>query len=118
MQLVKQLEEAGVFHVAVLGEVSQKNLNSEQDPLADLLGPDCYQARVLLNLHGVEVLDSSGVGWLLACHRRFRTGGGTLVLHSLSPFARDVLKVLNMHLLFKMAEDERSARKFVQGQTP
>ena len=74
-----------------------------------------YQKRLLLNLQAVDSIDSSGVGWLLTCHRRFRTAGGTLVLHSLSPFVRDVLKILNMQLVLNLAENDAEALKIALG---
>jgi anti-anti-sigma factor len=118
MKLEILSEEGGVTRIAVVGDVIQQQLSTGQDPLVALLGEDAYRRHVVVNLQGVEQLDSSGVSWLLACHRRFRNAGGTLVLHSLSPFARDVLKVLKMHLVFRLAEDEKSAVKIAQGETP
>ena len=118
MKLDVQSEEGNVTLVAVQGEVKQKDLAEHEDPLADLLGEDCYRRKVLLNLRGVESLDSSGVGWLLSCHKAFRTQGGMLVLHSVSPFARDVLKMLKMHLVLHIADDEAEARKLAQGEMP
>jgi anti-sigma B factor antagonist len=115
MKLSIQSEEANVTLVGVSGEVSQKSLAQHDDPLVEVLGDDCYQGTVLLDLRSVKNLDSSGVGWLLSCHRQSRTQGGMLVIHSVSPFARDVLKMLNMHLVFKIADDETAARKIAQG---
>ncbi len=115
MKLSIQSEEGNITRVEVTGEVKQKSLAEYDDPLAELLGSACYRGKVLLDLGGVELLDSSGVGWLLTCHKQFRTQGGALVLHSVSPFARDVLKMLNMHLVLKIADDEAAARKVAQG---
>jgi anti-anti-sigma factor len=63
----------------------------------------------------VEVLDSSGIGWLLTCQKRFREAGGELVLHSLSPISRNVIRVLNMHSVFKMAGSGDEALRMLQG---
>jgi anti-anti-sigma factor len=108
--------EAGcVTRVSLSGSVSQPNLAPAEEPLGQLLGTDCYSGKVLLDMHDVETIDSSGVSWLLSCDKRFRTAGGRLVLHSLSPFARDVLKVLNLHLIMSIASDEQSAANLAQG---
>jgi anti-anti-sigma factor len=104
----------GLKMVEVFGDLCQKRLAAEGDPLEDLLGPDCYGQKVLLDLHGLDSIDSSGVGWLLGCQRKFRAAGGVLVLHSLAPFARDVMKILNMHLVFRMADDEAGAIRMAQ----
>jgi anti-anti-sigma factor len=116
MNLKVKCQEGELTSVAVSGEVSQKRLADQQDPLQDLLGDGCYGRKVLLDLQAVEAIDSSGIGWLLTSHKQFRNQGGVLVLHSMSPFARDVLKILNMQLVFKMAENETIARRLAEGQ--
>jgi anti-anti-sigma factor len=107
-------EADGLALVEVFGDLCQKRLAATGEPLEDLLGPECYGKKVLLDLHGLDTIDSSGVGWLLACQKKFRAAGGMLVLHSLAPFARDVMKILNMQLVFKMADDEATAIRLAQ----
>lgn len=118
MKLLIKSRQNGLAAAELIGEVSQKHLMSQEDPLLELLGEDCYRRQVLLDLQGVEAIDSSGIGWLLSCQKKFRTSGGTLVLHSLSPAARDVMRILNMQLVFKMADDEAAARRLVEGNSP
>lgn len=107
-------QENGLTLVEVFGDLCQKRLAADGEPLENLLGDECYGQRILLDLHGVETIDSSGVGWLLSCQKKFRSAGGLLVLHSLSPFARDVMKILNMQLVFKMADDEATAKRLAR----
>lgn len=114
MKLSIQTEESDLVRVGISGEVSQRHVSPLEDPLSDLLGTECYCNKVLLDMAAVDGLDSSGVGWLLSCQKRFKNSGGRLVLHSLSPFARDVLRVLNMHLVFQLVSDEKSAMEAVQ----
>lgn len=118
MKLSIQSEEGNLTRVEVTGEVTQRSLADYEDPFAEVLGDACYGRKVLLDLSGVEGLDSSGVNWLLSSHRQFRTQEGLLVLHSVSPFARDVLKMLNMQLVLKIANDETAARNIAQGDKP
>jgi len=118
MELSVLSDDGQAIHVQVAGSVSLDYLQDKPDPLADLLGENAYTRFVLLDMHSVDALDSSGVSWLLSALKRFRSDGGTLVLHSLSPIAHDILKILNMHLLFNIAQDEREAVESVQGVTP
>ena len=110
MKLTLKAGEGDLVRVAISGEVSQRHILPADDALANLLGAECYGRRILLDLGDVRMIDSSGVGWLLGCEKRFRAHGGTMVLHSFSPIAREILSVLKMHLVFKMAEDEAAAR--------
>ncbi len=114
MKLTLKSEEGDLAIVQVAGELSQKRLAHQADPLGDLLGEEGYRRTVLFDLRQVTAIDSSGVGWLLSAQKSFRMQGGKMVLHSLSPFARDVLKILNMQLVFQIAENEAAARRLVQ----
>ena len=103
-------DDGEVVCLAISGVVSQRQTLANEEALTDLLGPDCYRRRVLLDLNDVSIIDSSGVGWLLGCHKRFGAAGGVMVLHSPSPLARQVLDTLKMHLVFKIAADATGAR--------
>jgi len=99
----------GITRVAVRGEVHQADFFMADEPLSGHLGTEGYQGVVLVDLSGVTTLDSSGVGWLLLCQKRFRTAGGAFVLHSLSAFVQQLFEVLKMHLVLTMADDESAA---------
>ncbi len=66
---------------------------------------------MLLNLEDSNYIDSSGVGWLLRCNKRFREAGGRLVLHSVPPLALQVFQVLKLDKLFHVAADAETARQ-------
>jgi anti-sigma B factor antagonist len=85
--------------------------------LETLLGADCFASQVTLDLNHVDFIDSSGIGWLLGAHRRFRSAGGGLVLHSIPPVVRQTLKVLRMDEVLRLAKDESAARSLVRGET-
>ena len=85
------------------GDISQDRFDPAREPLAQILGDDVYSKRVLLGLEGSNYVDSSGVNWLLRCHKRFREAGGKLVLHSPSPLVVQTLKVLKLDRVFFLA---------------
>jgi anti-anti-sigma factor len=70
---------------------------------------------VLIRIEGRVSQDSSGVNWLLVAQKRIHEQGGKLVLHSLSPIANNVLKVLNLHSVFQVAESEAAALRMLGG---
>jgi anti-anti-sigma factor len=81
------------------------------EPLAAAIGCDAYQRRVLLNLSAVTGMDTSGVNWLLTLQKRMDAVGGRLVLHSLSPAVRSVVRVLKLNGALKVAVDEFDAEQ-------
>ena len=109
MKLNTMSDDGGVLQIQVTGRITQDKLSPTADALADLLGPEGYARRVVLSLADVDFIDTSGIGWLLARHKRFREGGGKLVLHSVVPMVLEVLKVLRLHTVFHLADDEPAA---------
>ena len=95
----------------VTDEPTDKMMEAERhdEPLSMAIGSEAYQRRVLLNLSAVTGMDTSGVNWLLTLQKRMDAVGGRLILHSLSPAARSVVRVLNLHGALRVALDETDA---------
>jgi anti-anti-sigma factor len=109
--------EAGFVRLELVGQITRSDWPAEYDPLVELCGRDIHTSKVLLNLSQANYLDSSGVSWLLACNKRFKEAGGTLVLHSISPLTMQFLKLMRMDLALTLATDEAAARLKVNGES-
>ena len=96
--------------VALKGRITHATLDIGNDPLA-AHNPDVYKRRVLFDLSGVDYVDSSGVSWLLTCHKRSREAGGKLILHSITPLVLQVIRVLKLDQVFCIADSARAARE-------
>lgn len=114
MELNVTLGADGITRVVVCGEVHQADFLLADEPLSGHLGAEGYQHVLLMDLSGVRTLDSSAVGWLMLCQKRFRAAGGVFVLHSLSPFVQQLFDVLKMHLVLAIADDESAALKIAR----
>lgn len=115
MELVISAEDGDLVHVDVRGKITQDHVGVTGDPLMDLLGSDVYSRKVLFDLASTDFVDSSGVSWLLVLHKNFNEGTGCLILHSIPQMVMKVFKVLNMHLVFKIAENKRDAEQMASG---
>lgn len=102
MKLSIAKEEGQNVCVAISGNVTQRELGPLQEPLIDLLGPSGYSRLVRLDLSNTNYLDSSGVGWLLTCHKRMKQAGGKLTLLAPHPVVANVLKVLKLEKVFEI----------------
>lgn len=117
MELKLVSKEAGsLLLMATSGRITQDSVSSSQDAFVQAGGDGVYACHILLNLQDSEYMDSSGVSWLLQCHKRCRNAGGSLVIHSIPPMIQQILKVLRMNLVLKLADTEQDARKLVQGE--
>ena len=65
--------------------------------------------RVVLNLKGVEYVDSSGVASLVEALKASRDVGSRLILFGLNSAVREVLQLSKLLRIFEMAETEEQA---------
>lgn len=114
MQLALVGENGALAKLALNGRVTQAELPAGEDPLLETLGANAYSRKVLVDLTGSDFIDSSGVGWLLNCHKKFRQADGCFILHSIPPLVRRTLQVLRMELVLRLAKDEAEAETLAQ----
>lgn len=117
MKLNKASEEGSLVRLQVDGQITQRDFSPGGDPLADLLGPDIYTRQVLIDLSRSPMVDSSGIGWLIAAHKRFKDRGGQLVVHSFPPVVANTLRLLKMERVLKLAPNARDAEALVKEAT-
>jgi anti-sigma B factor antagonist len=65
--------------------------------------------NILFNLGGVNFMDSSGVGELIAAYTTLSNRGGSVKLLHLSPKVYDVLQIAHLLTVFEVFDDEDEA---------
>ena len=78
-----------------------------RDVINDLMGKG--NKKILLNLVGVNYIDSSGIGVLVSSFSTVRSQGGELKLVNLSKRIRDLLQITKLYSLFDVKNDEAAA---------
>ena len=68
-------------------------------------------AKILLNLAGVDHIDSSGLGALVSAFTSVRKAGGELKLLKLSEKVDDLMEITRLYTVFDIKEDEAEAVK-------
>ncbi len=71
--------------------------------------------KILLNLHNVGYIDSSGLGELVKAYTTVRGQGGHLKLVEVSPRVHDLLQITKLHLVLEIEPDEATALKAFGG---
>jgi anti-anti-sigma factor len=104
-------ERDSIVAMALHGRLSGMDVAPPADPIRHHIGADCYSRRLLLDFSDVPYLDSMGVSWLITCNRRFRDGGGRLILHSMHPAAMSIIRVLKLESILTIVPDADSALK-------
>ena len=67
------------------------------------------QKRVVVNLHGVDWINSTGMGILISGYTTMRRGGGDLRLLHVSDRIQSILYVTKLNLIFKCFDNEDEA---------
>jgi anti-anti-sigma factor len=109
-ELSLQADEQDLLQIQCAGDVVLPDFQPENDPLVKFLGPQVYSRKLLLNMEKTNFLDTSGIGWLISCHKHSQRAGGILVLYSIPPRVRYILQLLQMDRLLHLATDLAAAR--------
>jgi anti-anti-sigma factor len=102
--------------ITTRGGITADQLLVDPDPLTRAAGPHAYSCKILIDLSNSEFIDTSGISWLLTCHKRAREARGALVLHSIPPLVLHTLKILRLDKVFVVAEDLTGARRAALGE--
>ena len=111
MQFELEPGDDGIQRIAVIGEISPdapgfSGLQDQYDQIS-------FSKPILLNLEQAPFINSSGVGWLLSLHKKAKAEGGRLIVHSLAPAVRNVLKLMSMDRVLVFADDRAKAENLI-----
>jgi anti-sigma B factor antagonist len=67
--------------------------------------------KLLINLGGVDYVDSSGIGELVSCYTTTKNQGGQLKLLNLTKKIKDLLQITKLLTVFETYDDEAEAVK-------
>ena len=100
MKLSLGKSDGDTFRVLVSGKIIQHDFGPVQEPLEALVGPGIYSRQIELDMSDATYMDSSGVGWLLTCHKRVREAGGRLTITKIQPIIANMLRLLKLSRMF------------------
>jgi anti-sigma B factor antagonist len=86
--------------VTVEGEVDVATAPALRDELYRLI--DRGTKAIVVDLGGMEFIDSTGLGVFVGALKRSREGGGELELRSLRPAARKIFDITGLSTAFKI----------------
>ena len=108
-----KIESREVAHVTILDVHGRIILGDELGLVRDAVHALITEGKkkIILNLAGVDFIDSSGVGELVGCFTTVRNAGGELKLLNLTQKVHDVLTVTKLYTVFDIRDDEFKAVK-------
>lgn len=105
----------GVSLVEVSGRLTSFESKAFREMIQGLLKQG--QTNMVLNLTGLEYLDSSGVGELVRNYMSVVKKGGAMKVVGLAPKVEEILKVTQLYQVFPEFPDEASALESFSGPT-
>jgi anti-sigma B factor antagonist len=109
MSLTTSTREVGdVTVVDLQGRISLGEESAAfRELIANLLSNG--HVKILLNLAGVEYIDSSGLGTLVSSLATVRRANGDMKLLNLTDKVDDLMEVTRLYTVFDIADDETAA---------
>jgi len=106
-----KIDTREVAHVTILDITGRIVLGEEIGDLRDAVRALVAEGKkkIILNLAGVDYIDSSGVGELVGSFTTVRNAGGELKLLNLTQKVHDVLHVTKLYTVFDIKDDEFTA---------
>ena len=108
-------DDGFIVRAQIVGRMAHRFDASDEEPLHAALGYDTYNRRIMLDLSEVSAIDTSGLSWLLLVNKRLDYFAGKLVVYSLSPAVRSLLRVLNLQAVLTIANNEDAAEAILTG---
>ena len=102
---VERAEDGAVVRLigcALLDEESTPAVKDQLTDLAEELGP----AALRLDLHGVRLLSSTGLGMIVALHRQLKGQGGQLTLCGVTAPLHEIFEVTLLTRVLDIRRDE------------
>ena len=93
--------------VAVTGEIDVSTSPHLRDMILELL--EHQRRRLVIDLDGIDFLDSTGLGILVGASKRLRAVGGTLTLVCSQPRILRTFKVTNLERVFNVRPSVEAA---------
>ena len=103
----------GVSIVDISGHLTFFARGALRNTITELLRQG--RKNILLNLGGLDYLDSSGIGDLVANYLTVIKAGGELKVVGLTPKIEEILKITQLYQVFPDFQDEESALKSFPG---
>lgn len=100
-----------VDRIIVVDAVGRLTLSDGRTQLRDLIHVFAGNGRkkFLLNLAGVDFVDSYGIGELARCYGIVRQMGGEIKLVHVGKKVQELLQITRLHMLFEIHGEEQGA---------
>ena len=107
-------EEGAFTVVAPAGEIDAATVNQLRTHLLALI--ETGKTQLVLDLTNVSFIDSTGLGVLVAAHKRARAAGGYIRIAMAKPIVLQLFKLTALDMLFQVHPSGSGTRRRIAAQ--
>ncbi|MGA8212661.1 MAG: STAS domain-containing protein [Candidatus Sulfotelmatobacter sp.] len=103
-----------IIVVDAVGRLTLKDSRTQLRDLISVLSSNGHK-KFLLNLAGVDFIDSDGMGEVVRCYSSVRQRGGEMKLVHLNKHVQNLFQVTRLNTLFEIYREEQVALQAFRG---
>ena len=115
MELVLLGSNDRIATLTCSGDITCQDFKNPWNPLVLILGEDCLDNTVILDLQKARGIDTKGVHWLAQTHRLFQDAGGKIILHSVPLRIYHMLRFLKLDKVLHLARNLTESLALTRG---
>lgn len=99
--------------VRLKGELDQETCSSIRNKLCELI--ERYDVKnLVLNLEGLDFMDSSGIGVILGRYNQLKRKGGKIILCALNKYIEKIVLLAGLPRICTLKENEECAYEYLE----
>jgi anti-sigma B factor antagonist len=104
---IRETEREGVVILTLKGRLTVGEASSLREKITEVLGK--AKTNIILDLSGVDYIDSTGLGSMVICYTSVKKAGGALKLVNLNKRNIELLLLTKLHTIFEVFSDDTDA---------
>ena len=106
---IQSQQQGNVDILEFQGRLDATGAKAAKSALKELT--DANRARIVIDMSGVDFIDSTGIGALIGALRTAKGLGGDVVVAGLLPATRAIFELTRLHRVFSILDDREAAIK-------
>ena len=113
MTEVTLYEEDGILMVEMRGDVVLSDVNALKEKVKAFVG-DRNAFRLLIQMQGVEFIDSSGLGMLISWYKLANERESKIVYCCIGDYVRKIMGIAKLDKILPLAENKAQAKEMLE----
>lgn len=109
MILEEEVISKDTLKLQITGDLDAHTADELRDSLENILDSDHRKIHLILDLEGVNFIDSSGLGVILGCYRKVSKRNGKVIIINPQPHVQKILELSGINRVIPVVRDMERA---------